>query len=115
MPARTIIGVFDSTASAERACSALLRAGIPDERISVSVHLTEDGIAAEAPGQSYERQRFDHPQADTDWARYSSLLRTGTRVVSVAADSADDLARIEHLMRRSGARGTAKRPNGGIV
>jgi hypothetical protein len=36
----------------------LLEAGVPENRISLSSILTDDGIGAEAPGQSFEKKQY---------------------------------------------------------
>ena len=54
--AKTVVAVFDSRPAAELAKATLLRAGVPENRIAVSAGLTDDGIAAEVPGQAYENQ-----------------------------------------------------------
>lgn len=101
-----IVGVFDSLREAEIARLALVKGGIPGERIVVSRSLTEDGIAAEAPGQSYENQPGQSDD-DSAWARYGELLRLGTTVVCVELPSKRERMYVEDLMRRNGARETA--------
>jgi hypothetical protein len=54
---------------------------VAPQRIALSRNLMDDGIAAEAPGQSYEHQSHGgSDSADTDWARYSSAVRSGARI-----------------------------------
>lgn len=59
-----MIGVFGSPAAAERARGVLLEAGVSENRIALSATLTDDGIGAEAPGQSFGNQPGP-PRADS--------------------------------------------------
>ncbi len=104
--AQTIVGVFASLAAAEEARAALLRAGVPEYRITVSSGLTEDGIAAEAPGQSYENQP-GQPAWDSAMAPYGEAVRSGACVVSVFARSEEERQYVEQLLLKSRARVTA--------
>jgi hypothetical protein len=52
----SVIAVFASKAEAVKAQEGLVRDGFSEDRIAISVDLTSDGIAAEAPGQAYENQ-----------------------------------------------------------
>lgn len=107
--AQTIVGVFASLAAAEEARAALLRAGVPEYRITVSSGLTEDGIAAEAPGQSYENQP-GQPAWDSAMAPYGEAVRSGACVVSVLARSDEETDYVAELLRREHAYRTAIRP-----
>jgi len=108
---RTAVGIFDSVGSAERARAQLLQSGVPEERIALSANLTDDGIAAEAPGQSYEHQTYrGSDKADTDRARYGEAVRTGACVLSVSSSSGGDCRQLQLLMKREGARVTMERP-----
>jgi hypothetical protein len=104
--AQTIVGVFASPAAAEEARAALLRAGVPENRIALSSGLTEDGIAAEAPGQSYENQP-GQPAWDSAMASYGEAVRTGACVVSVFARSEEERQYVERLLRENRAHITA--------
>jgi hypothetical protein len=104
--ASTVIGVFASPAAAEDARGALLRAGVPESRIALSAGLTEDGIAAEAPGQSYENQP-GQPAGDPKTARYGEAVRTGACVVSVFARSEEERQYVEELLIHNRAHITA--------
>jgi hypothetical protein len=53
---RALIAVFASEEEAIRARSALVGNGIDPNDVAISIDLTRDGIAAEAPGQAYENQ-----------------------------------------------------------
>jgi hypothetical protein len=107
MAHRTIVGIFESPDAAYHAKSELLGAGIAEERIVVSGCLTDDGIAAEAPGQSFENQP-GQPQSDAAAARYGESVRTGACVVSVLIQGADGVS-IERLLKINGARHTTDR------
>jgi hypothetical protein len=108
MASQTVVGVFGSIATAERAKSALLRAGV-GEHVAMSRPLTEDGIAAEVPGQLYENQP-GQPAEDSERARYTEKILTGACTLSAYARSLEDRLLIEELMRRNGARGMAAPP-----
>jgi hypothetical protein len=110
MAAPTVVGIFDSPSDAERLRDELLEAGVARHRIVVSRLLAEDGVAAEAPGQSYENQqasdepvvgRYPDPEK-----KFGEAVRSGACLVAVAARSHVDKEHIAALMRRYGARGT---------
>lgn len=108
---RTAVGIFDSVATAEKAKAQLLRSGISADRIALSANLTDDDIAAEAPGQSYEHQTYaGSDRADMQRARYGEAVRTGACVLSVSSDSGGDCRQVQQLMKREGARITLERP-----
>lgn len=105
----TVVGIFDSPSDAEKVKDELLEAGVARHRIVVSRLLSEDSLAAEAPGQSYENQqssdelivgRYPDPE------KFGEAVRSGACVVAVAARSHVDKKQIAELMRRFGARGT---------
>ncbi len=102
----TVAGVFDSMASGEAAVTLLLDAGVPRSRITMSQPVTADGIAAEAPGESFENQPGEPGGRDTERARFDEGVRSGVCVVSV--DAAADSDAIERLLRRAGARNTTR-------
>lgn len=109
---RTAVGIFDSVSAAEKARAELLRSGISADRIAVSANLTDDGIAAEAPGQSYEHQTYGgSDKSDTERARYGEAVRTGACVLSVSSGSGGDCRQLQQLMKREGARFTMERPS----
>jgi hypothetical protein len=108
---RTAVGIFESVNAAEKARDELLRSGVSAERIAVSANLTDDDIASEAPGQSYEHQTYTGSDgADTHRARYGDAVRTGACVLSVASRSGGDCRQLQLLMRREGARITMEQP-----
>ena len=104
--AQTVVGIFASAAAAEEARGALLRAGVPENRIALSATLTDDGIAAEAPGQSFENQP-GQPAGDRAMARYGEAVRSGACVVSVFTRSEEEKQYVEQLLLRSRAHITA--------
>jgi len=104
--AKTVVAVFDSRPAAELAKATLLRAGVPENRIAVSAGLTDDGIAAEVPGQAYENQP-GQPARDAQAARFSEAVRSGACVVSVFARSEEERQYVEQLLLKSRARVTA--------
>jgi hypothetical protein len=109
MTRNPVVGIFDSVETAEQAGEALVHGGVPRRRIVISICLTEDGIAAEAPGQSYENQPGEPPE-ESAGARFGEAVRSGTCTLSIEADSNNDRARLTHLLRRSGARGIIDPP-----
>ena len=105
--AATIVAVFDSLRNAEEARKALVKGGIPGERIAVKSTGPEDTLADEAPGQTYKNQPG---QPDDDhWTQYGEILRIGKTVVSVEPPADRDKAYIKDLLRRSGASHTEER------
>jgi hypothetical protein len=113
MGSETIAGIFDSVGSAEQARRILLEAGVPGHRIAVSSDLTADGIAAEAPGQSFENQPGQRSgytvvegSRERRAARFGEAVRSGVCVVSVHARSDEEKLMAEALMRRNGAHRT---------
>jgi hypothetical protein len=107
--AKTVVAVFDSRPAAEGAKATLLRAGVPESRIAVSAGLTDDGIAAEVPGQAYENQP-GQPARQAEAARFSEAVRSGACVVSVLARSDEETDYVAALLRRERAYRTAIRP-----
>lgn len=107
--AKTVVAVFDSRPAAEIAKATLLRAGVPESRIALSAGLTDDGIAAEVPGQGYENQP-GQPAREAKAARFSEAVRSGACVVSVLARSDEETDYVAALLRRERAYRTALRP-----
>jgi hypothetical protein len=105
MANKTMVGVFDSVSAAEQAKTGLLEAGIREYRIALSADLSEDAIAGEAPGQSYENQPGQSSD-DSARAAFGEAVRSGVCVLSVKAESRADGKYIEQLMRQKGARRT---------
>ena len=119
MSSSTIAGVFASQNAAEQARDALVRDGLPLSRITLSLSISEDGLTAEYPGQSFENQpgqetgyRRAHPatwagQAARQFAasaRYHEAVRSGGCLMSVEVESGAQRERVERLMRAQGAR-----------
>jgi hypothetical protein len=107
--AKTVVGIFASTAAAEEARAVLLDSGVPESRIALSHGLTDDGIAAEVPGQSYENQP-GQPAEDSRVARYGEQVRSGACVVSVFARSEEEKQYVEQLLLRERAHSITVRP-----
>lgn len=108
---RTVMGIFDRPSDAEKLREELLEAGIARHRIVISRLAIEDGIAAEAPGQSYQNQndsddalvgRFPDPED------LGEAIRSGACVVAVVARSPLDRQQIARLMMQHGARETVE-------
>lgn len=109
MPNPTVIGIFDSPDDAEKVMDELLNAGVARHRIVLSRLLAEDGIAAEAPGQSYQNQhRADESIVGKIPEAFGEAVRAGACMVAVVARSHLDKKHIAELMRRYGARGTVE-------
>jgi hypothetical protein len=105
-----VTGIFDSRAAAARAREALLAHGIAGERIAVSTMETGDGIAAEAPGESYENQAGED-EASAARGRFGSAVRGALCTVSVdAGASRSERRRIGELLGASGAREVMQPP-----
>lgn len=84
-----LAAVYDSVGDAEAARERLLTEGIAPLNIALSRSQTEDPIAAEWPGQSYENQPGQpddgsvRERAARDEARYNEAVRAGVCVLSV--------------------------------
>jgi hypothetical protein len=105
---KTVVGVFDSVSAAEDARATLLQAGVSEKRIALSGGLTDDPLAAEAPGQSFENQPGQEHEKKT--AQYGEAVRSGGCVVSVFARSDEESHYVERLMREKRAYRTGIRP-----
>jgi hypothetical protein len=106
--AKTVVAVFESVSAAEDARATLLREGVPEQRIALSAGLTDDPLAAEAPGQSFENQPGQGQ--DKKAAQYGEAVRSGGCVVSVFARSDEESHYVERLMREKRAYRTGVRP-----
>ena len=106
----TTVGIFASRSAAEAARTALVSRGFAAERIAISVGLTDDGIGAEAPGQSYENQRTRDDPGEKQDAQYGTQVRTGACVLSVRAGSREEGRRLKEILAREGARIVTRRP-----
>ena len=102
------MGIFDRPDDAEKVRDQLIQAGIARHRILISRLVTEDGIAAEAPGQSYENQRDELLVGDVpDPERWGEAARSAGCVLSVVVRSPVDKQHVAELMVRHGARRTS--------
>jgi hypothetical protein len=109
---RTAVGVFESVNAAEKARTELVRSGVTEDRIALSGNHTDDDIASEAPGQSYEHQTYGGSDTtDSHRARYGEAVRTGACVLSVASSSVGDCRQLLRLMKREGARVAMEHPD----
>ncbi len=100
---RAVVAVFDTVEAARAAEASLLAAGLPQSRVHVTANLAADGIAAEAPGQSYENQP-GQSAADSAESRYGESVRLGTCVLTADADSAHAAQALERSLAGHGAR-----------
>lgn len=87
----------------------LLEAGIGEDQIALSADLSDDAIAGEAPGQSYENQP-GQSRDDSARASYGYAVLSGVCVLSVKTRSRADTRRVEDLLRQAGARRTIADP-----
>jgi hypothetical protein len=109
---------FASPADAALARATLVQAGVSLEHLVLSVGLTDDGIGAEAPGQSYENQsdrssdqvEVGPGYTDTDRARYNQELRTAACVLTVSLASASQQEAICGILRKHGAKSVISAP-----
>ncbi len=115
-----MVGVFNSPALAEKAREELAASGIDESSIALSADLTSDGIAAEAPGESYENQPGQRPSLPHDggwfaWlvgdqalqvreAQEGDAVRSGSCTMSVDVQSSKEARRAHLVMRHHGAR-----------
>lgn len=104
------VGIFDSSAAAERARARLVENGVAVQAIQMSVPLTSDDVAAEAPGQSYENQGIRDDAGEKATAQYGTSVRSGACTLSVAAASRSDFQRAQRLMQSEGARIVTRQP-----
>jgi hypothetical protein len=114
---QAVTGVFGTMEAAERIRQRLITQGVAEGRITLSRPITEDPIAGEWMGESYENQPdqgLGAPQEpDTSGeAHYNEAVRAGVCVVSVDVDG-DDADAIEQALRAAGARETAHRTGDG--
>ena len=96
-----IAALFDSLEAAARAKTALVESGVAQGRLCVSRCITEDGVAAEAPGQPYENQTDEDPAS----ARFTEAVLGAGCVLSVRVSSKQEIALAAALLRNNGARG----------
>lgn len=107
MTHRIVAAVFASQGAAEQARACLMDAGVAADHIALSANFTADGIAAEAPGQSFSNQPGQGGEVEPTEA-YADAARAGTCVVRVDAESDADERSIEGIMRRCGAHHTSR-------
>ncbi len=98
-----LTGIFASRADAEYARRALLDAGVTPDNMAMSVSQTRDGIAAEAPGESYENQPGE-PRSEDRAAPYNEAVRSGVCALTVDVYSDGERDRLGRLLRENGAR-----------
>ncbi len=110
MASTVVTGIFDSHAAAAQARDALLSWGVARERITLSEGETSDGIAAEAPGETYENQAGEDEES-AERGRFGSAVRGAVCTISVdAGHSQAERRRIGALLRSNGAREVTRPP-----
>lgn len=110
MATHQVIGIYSSSARARLAQEALILEGLPEDRVAISIDLTADEIAAEAPGQSYVNQPGE-PQGGWFGSRatgqamrnprhagFSDAVQRGTCVVTAEARSRAEAERARDIM-----------------
>jgi hypothetical protein len=109
---------FQTDAAASAATKSLERIGITPVDITPSRPVTEDPIAAEYPGQSYENQpgqgasaEAGSPMADSGpdpkeraSAHRGTLARSGVRVLSIDVHSDDQTRDVEDILLSCGGK-----------
>jgi hypothetical protein len=100
----SILAVFDDEITARRAAETAKMIGIPDELLTVSAPLTTDGIAAEAPGQSYGNQPGQPDSKSRPEGSYADAVRAGGCVVTVKIVAGSDVGLVRDVLRKGGAR-----------
>ena len=97
-----ITAIFDTVRAAQEARDALVHEGLDADGIALSPSQTADGVAGEAPGQSYENQA-GQTDRDSAVARYGTAIRSGTCALTFDAAAANS-ARLTQLLASRGAR-----------
>ncbi len=102
--------LFDSREVAERVYAELVRAGIQDSRIAMSVDPSADPLAGEYPGQSYENQPGQDSSRDARGvARRNEAVRAGAVLVTVETRSEAEARSVEALIHGGGGRRAPER------
>ncbi|MGZ5090630.1 MAG: hypothetical protein ACXWCY_07950 [Burkholderiales bacterium] len=109
----SVIAVFASKAEAVKAQEGLVSDGFSEDRIAISVDLTSDGIAAEAPGQAYENQSAEpglrrligisftsDGDTDTAEARLLADVERGSVVLTVGPLSDYEVKSVTAILKR---------------
>ena len=103
----TLIAVFSGEAEAAAARQALIDSGVSLKDIAMSANLTNDGIAAEAPGQAYENQGTVKSafraakDSDTADAHRMADVQRGSVVLTVTSPA--KVASVTAILKRFGA------------
>jgi len=111
---RVLIAVFTLEEEAIRAHSALMVNGIDPNDVAISIDLTRDGIAAEAPGQAYENhggaqrlwQLFTggvDVDADAQDAHFLADVQRGSVVLTVDPLARSKRAVVIYILKEHGA------------
>ncbi len=109
MASHHVIGIYSSVARARLALEALVVEGMPEERITISVGFTDDGIAADSPGQPHFNQPSDRgsgwfgsrwrgEEGEAHSAGLTDAVQQGACVVTAEAHSLDEADRIRDIM-----------------
>jgi hypothetical protein len=96
----TLYAVFGDVSAAGRVKDELARSGI--ERIAMSRCLTEDSIAAEAPGQPYANQPGQRSE-ESDSSPYVDAILSGAVVLTVEVATARQARSAVEVARRNEA------------
>jgi hypothetical protein len=110
MASHPVVGIYSSMARARLAQEALIEEGMPEGRISISIDMSHDAIAAEAPGQSYVNQPSDRREGGWFGSRRRAEGRSepapglldaaesGTCAVTADARSPEEADRVHEVM-----------------
>jgi hypothetical protein len=105
-----LTGIFETREAAESAREALLGDGVARERIALSLPQTADGIAAEAPGETYENQPGENEESARR-GRFGSAARSAACTLTVdGASSEAERGRIRAILMSRGAREVLRPP-----
>ena len=99
----TMTGFFPSNTGAQQAKRQLIAVGIDVSSIAISAHITEDGVAAEAPGQDYGNELYYAASRS-----YEDEVQSSAVVLTVSGRPADARG-VERILRANGARRTMLR------
>jgi uncharacterized protein (TIGR02271 family) len=106
---RTLVGVYDSQARAQQVREELLTRGFGDDEVQVSIGDTEIDVEETSRAQGgdepggivgFFRSLFGGEDDETYVNRYSDAVRRGSAVVTVDADSDDQLEEAQQIMNR---------------
>lgn len=109
MTQKRLLAVFAGPTEANACRDALIAAGFSEDEVVVSINMTDDGIAAEVPGQAFENQStrassaagsmFGLTTEDAADAKRMADVQRGGCVLTISIASAADRERAELPLR----------------